>query len=701
MKRINSIFTVCLFVLSLFVISACSDNNDSPSSTTKFNTYKVAIVMPLDDASKPRYERTAKWALDNIVAAQQGMPSGVKIDLEWFDENVEDMEHLGQQLVNDDKIVAVIGPYSSVHTYTMANQLLLKGKPLITPTASSAQLIRGFSNMGFLWALAETDISQCEVLLAKAYNTGARSVRLVTSDDIYGETFKDWFAFQAKEMGLSVDDVVTYEPGDCSDALGTALIGGSDCVIFVPSGQSDVLTAARLRAVTPGASLMLMSDMAYDLALPALGDIAEGAEGVCMFANPESGFEVAYRAKFDDAIPTVEESNMYDALMLLAFALREQELTGGYDLNEQLRTIVSTEGEEVIAWDINGMRREFLAINEGSHINIYGAGGPLDFDKAVYTNVIHSTYIDFVVHRGHFVIQGFASTDGSNRTDAALAGWNWKVNNVDSVDIAVHIDYPELDSRWALLVAPSTGWTNYRHQADVLNMYQILKSRGYDDEHIVLIMEDDIAYNAANPKPGVVSVSLSGENLYHDVAIDYHPSRLRASDIGKILAGERSEALPHVINASSSDNVFVFWSGHGSCGEMVWVDQQDGISTQDMSELIADLHAKGCYRMMGWFVETCFSASVLKAIDGITGVMAITAADEQETSKADVYNPELKVWMSNRFSSIFTESLTAHPDIAIKDLYYRLSTNTIGSHVRLFNQANFGNLNTTTMSEWL
>ena len=37
------------------------------------------------------------------------------------------------------------------------------------------------------------------------------------------------------------------------------------------------------------------------------------------------------------------------------------------------------------------------------------------------------------------------------------------------------------------------------------------------------------------------------------------------------------------------------------------------------------LRAKGCYRKMGWFVETCFSASVMQRIEGTPGMMAITA----------------------------------------------------------------------------
>ena len=80
--------------------------------------------------------------------------------------------------------------------------------------------------------------------------------------------------------------------------------------------------------------------------------------------------------------------------------------------------------------------------------------------------------------------------------------------------------------------------------------------------------------------------------------------------------------------------------------------------------------------------------------------MAITAADERETSKADIYSPTLKAWMTNRFSSTLTEAISANSAVTIKDLYYRLTTNTIGSHPRLYNQAHFGNLNITTMKGW-
>jgi glycosylphosphatidylinositol transamidase (GPIT) subunit GPI8 len=61
--------------------------------------------------------------------------------------------------------------------------------------------------------------------------------------------------------------------------------------------------------------------------------------------------------------------------------------------------------------------------------------------------------------------------------------------------------------------ATSTGWNNYRHQADALAQYQMLKGFGFGDDRIILILEDDIAGNPSNPYPGVVHVTADGENL--------------------------------------------------------------------------------------------------------------------------------------------------------------------------------------------
>lgn len=52
-------------------------------------------------------------------------------------------------------------------------------------------------------------------------------------------------------------------------------------------------------------------------------------------------------------------------------------------------------------------------------------------------------------------------------------------------------------ANYAVLVAGSSGYDNYRHQADVCHAYQILHKNGIPDENIVVMMYDDIAHNVA------------------------------------------------------------------------------------------------------------------------------------------------------------------------------------------------------------
>jgi len=71
--------------------------------------------------------------------------------------------------------------------------------------------------------------------------------------------------------------------------------------------------------------------------------------------------------------------------------------------------------------------------------------------------------------------------------------------------------------RWALLVAGSNGYENYRHQADICHAYQILKKGGLKDENIIVFMYDDIAYNPKNPRHGVIINHPNGPDVYYGV----------------------------------------------------------------------------------------------------------------------------------------------------------------------------------------
>ena len=112
---------------------------------------------------------------------------------------------------------------------------------------------------------------------------------------------------------------------------------------------------------------------------------------------------------------------------------------------------------------------------------------------------------------------------------------------------------------------PSTTWANYRHQADAFAMYQLLRQSGYDDDHIILIIEDNLASNPQNVYPGQIFIertsaagagdALANDDVRKGAVVDYHFSDLRREDIADILMGKASSRLPHVIRPDSASNV--------------------------------------------------------------------------------------------------------------------------------------------------
>lgn len=74
---------------------------------------------------------------------------------------------------------------------------------------------------------------------------------------------------------------------------------------------------------------------------------------------------------------------------------------------------------------------------------------------------------------------------------------------------------------WAVLVAGSNTYDNYRHQADTCHAYHILRKHGIAAERIITLMYDDIANNTKNPTKGVIINHPNGTNVYANVVIDY------------------------------------------------------------------------------------------------------------------------------------------------------------------------------------
>lgn len=693
-----------LLLLPLLLIACQGRNTNQPTQAV---TCRVAVILPMNDGLDAHWQRTLNLCVQNVLKATTSAGQPVDIRLEMYDELTCDLRTLADSLVKAGDVTAVIGGLYSTNAKTLASRLILGDIPLFT-MATTEQLVRGYASWGNLWAMTETDITQCEVLLSKAAMYGDESVALIAKEgDAYCQTFIDWFGFQTLELGLDCQGVFTYSDNELS-AMEAAFESGAGCVICVPAEIEDIAPMLRAQQAvehrTGRKTRALFSDTAFGADVIAkTGTLTEGLEGVTFGADPTTGFEVAYNVLFGEP-STLGEAQAYDACMLIGLTVMMQQVNTNLSFKKTMQQLVSGRDMALGGWMAEDMALCARALIEGGAPNISGASGNLDFDAKVFTNVLSTVYYDYIIYNQQYVIIDYNSTDGSKRSDATLAGWNWKAQQMqDFGDENANENenrLPTLDQQWALLVATSSGWENYRHQADVLNMYQILRHNGYDDDHIVLILEDDIAYNEKNPTPGIIRSRIGGDNVYEGAHIDYHTSELIPADITDILLGHSSDRLPDVIHADADDNVLIFWSGHGSPQGLCWMN--DPYYTQEnadaMLTALEDAHA---YRRLLWLVETCYSGGVACAADGHHGMLAITAANANETSKADVHDLETDIWLSNRFTATLHDCLTTDPSISMRDLYYRLFQNTVGSHVCVFGANGYGNLYTGTMAEYV
>ena len=674
-----------LIGLCMLLLMACNDKDDvSSEKSYPQQVRKIAIVLPMDHGEKEYWERTIEMAANGVHEIQKqnilNTPDGqerqeVKMEFEWYDEEALDMEKLGEQLAAREDIVAVVGGKYSADAALLATSLCRAKKPFFT-IATSEELIRAYASTGSLWAMVESDITQCEILLSRALYYGAKTVSLLANGEtLYGKTFVDWFGFQAEELGLEVKSIHDFRDETLAEESKKAAEENADVIICVSKEIETIETAFNNAG---SRTRRLYSDVSYGVdILDRFGTKAEGIEGITFGASPETGFNILYEIKYNQQ-PTLGAAQIYDAVVMLGWALINQLATPGKStLNDYLKEVADA--------------------------HIAGACGPIEFDHQIYTSVVSTTYYHYMLYQGRYIILDYVSSTGSHRTDATLGAWNWKAERMqeflDEDDSG--LSYPALDQKWALLVAGSSGWVNYRHQADVLQMYQILRWQGYDDDHIVLIMEDDIANNTQNPHKGVVQVHPDGENVYHDVVVDYHTSQLEPQDIQRILCGEKSERLPEVIGADADDNVLFFWSGHGEPNQMIWLDDEEGFTSELAQATFKAMYEGKHYRKLLCLTEACYSGSVMNATEGIPGILAITAANPTETSKADIYSTDLKVWMSNRFTATLEDCIINSPDITLRDLYYKLFINTVGSHVMTYNVKNYGNIHRESMKEFL
>ena len=756
MNKIKILFAVMLTAV-LFV--GCKSDDDTVAENNEPKeviTMNVDVVLPASIRSQ--WQPSIDWALANLSKAQQKQDCQVKLNLRYHNEDTENLDNLAYKLANpekdDDTCHAIIGPYHSTNAKTILRYAGRNRLPVIMPTCTSSELQRTNARNTHTWFLTESDITQCEIMVTGVAKISDVDVALIYSDDTYGQSFHDWFGYYATERQLHMagEGITTYQNGtnltafldglaaDCKNGRLVVCMALSDAANYKDATEQVRKWYENVKKGGKQLELqVILSDTALDdQVIQSTGMFFN--YGVSPTASSKYGFPQSYEARFGRA-QKFGEARIYDALTMLALGAAHQRVKGenctvagrevkyyekpyGPTLTDHIRSIVASDAGLTCGWEAEGLARAFSEIAAGRDIQVTGASGSLNFDHESYTKVLGTDYMFWRVdtEQGSRVAKPilYISTESSNTQASTTSLWELdKMWSPEYADVAVNHNLPAVTDRWAVVVSPSTTWSNYRHQADAFAMYQLLRQHGYADDHIVLIVEDNLANDERNVFPGQIFVERSNDpaaasdqfvndDVRKGAVVDYHFSDLQPADLADIMTGRSSDRLPKVIHPTASSDVFFFWSGHGGSTEgPLWgnEDADEYFGKERIRHIVAEMADQTggarLYRRMMFAIETCFSGHWGNALMGLPDVLVLTAANEQESSKADMHDSSLGVYLSNAFARTFRRQIDAKNDITIYDLYRELFRTTRGSHVSIYNQQEYGSVYSERMSEFL
>jgi len=212
---------------------------------------------------------------------------------------------------------------------------------------------------------------------------------------------------------------------------------------------------------------------------------------------------------------------------------------------------------------------------------------------------------------------------------------------------------------WAVLVAGSKGIVNYRHQADVCHAYHAIHNLGVPEDHIIVMMEDDIAYNTNNPwvfgKLFNSPAKEKGPDVYKGVPHDYTNGLVTPDNFVNILLGkEMKVGSGKTLKSGPDDNVFVFYSDHGNVNIIAFPDGST-LQSERLESTIKTMSNNKKFKNLVFYVEACYSGSMFYKLKLPPNVFITTAAPVSASSYSgcsgccDAYS---YVWISDLEQSL-------------------------------------------------
>ena len=230
---------------------------------------------------------------------------------------------------------------------------------------------------------------------------------------------------------------------------------------------------------------------------------------------------------------------------------------------------------------------------------------------------------------------------------------------------------------YGVLFAGSNTYFNYRHQADVCHAYQLLRSvAGIPDDRLIVFMYDDIVNNEYNYVPGIIINEVNGTDVYAGVPKDFVGDQVTFDNLRDTLLGKKESALGKKLTSTADDNVFVYFSDHGSPGALCVMDNCS-VTGPMVQKLLEDMAATNKFKKLVLYIEACYAGSVFYNITLPENVYVLTASPIAASSFACNFDSSVYAYVSDCFSAAWLADFAKFVATETFDEQYEFITNNI------------------------
>ena len=190
-------------------------------------------------------------SLNSLIKEYGGMMDGRKVDFVFCDDKTNPTEaaRCVTQLINDEKVVAIIGPGTGSGILAAGPVAQRLSVPLLGPAGTVAITDKNNAFYPWIFRIAPNDTAGMEALWKQIVRNGGKKVAIVYQEDAYGKFGSEFSQKISKDLGFTVVESigVPYTATDLTPQVTKFRNAGADAIFMQLSVTS--LGAAFLKAV--------------------------------------------------------------------------------------------------------------------------------------------------------------------------------------------------------------------------------------------------------------------------------------------------------------------------------------------------------------------------------------------------------------------------------------------------------------------